>query len=31
MTFRAGVYPVEELGFFEKKDTYDQNESFEED
>lgn len=30
MTFRAGVYPVEELGFFEKKDTYDQNESFEE-
>jgi len=30
MTFRAGAYPVEDLGFFEKKDTYDQNESFEE-
>ena len=30
MTFRAGIYPVEDLGFFEKKDTYDQDEgSFE--
>lgn len=30
MTFRAGIYPVEDLGFFEKKDTYDQKEgSFE--